>query len=52
MTVPSWANQLVPQLLKKQNNTLPNIEDAFDIYMKMFDADKTVFEKNHTFVNL
>ena len=44
--VPSWADQLLLQLLMKQFDTLPiyNI-DTLNICMKEFGSEKIIFDK-------
>ena len=39
------ANQLVPQLLRKQSDTLPTQYDTLNICMMKFGAKKLIFGK-------
>ena len=46
------ADQLLPQLLMEQFDTLPSHYRKLNINMKMFDNEKLIFDKNGSFVNL
>ena len=43
--VPSWANQLLLQLLMEQFDTLPINVDTLNICMKEFGSEKIIFDK-------
>ena len=50
--VPSWADQLLPQLLMEQFDTPSYNVDTLNICMKEFGSEKIVFDKNATCENL
>ena len=43
--VPSWADQLLPQLLMEQFDTLPIQYNTLNICMKEFGSEKIIFDK-------
>ena len=43
--VPSWADQLLPQLLMEQFVTYLYNVDTLNICMKEFDSEKIIFDK-------
>ena len=43
--VPLWADQLLPQLLMEQFDTLPIHLDTMNICMKEFGSEKIIFGK-------
>ena len=50
--VPSWADQLLPQLLMEQFDTLPIQCRHMDICMKEFCLEKNIFWQNDSYENL
>ena len=52
LMVPSWADQLLPQLLMEQFDTPSYNVDTLNICMKEFGSEKIVFDKNATCENL
>ena len=43
--VPSWADQLLPQLLMEQFDTLSYNVDTLNVCMKEFYSQKIIFDK-------